>query len=150
MFLRLAWNLQVTWMCLRHSYRPYSTLARVNGPDHTAICMKPLSSRRTRLKRFVVFLCIFEYYNYIFFILMNVHEATGSLMNIILWISCMLFTLINTLFCGGGLYWIRFVASVRPSVCPSVCPSVSNSCLLYNSFTNERISFKLEWHIHLN
>ena len=35
-----------------------------------------------------------------------------------------------------GLYWIRFVASVRPSV--------SNSCPLYNSFTNERISFKLE------
>jgi len=24
------------------------------------------------------------------------------------------------------------------------------SCPLYNSFTNERISFKLEWHIHLN
>ena len=24
------------------------------------------------------------------------------------------------------------------------------SCPLYNSFTNGRISFKLEWHIHLN
>jgi len=24
------------------------------------------------------------------------------------------------------------------------------SCPLYNSLTNERISFKLEWHIHLN
>ena len=24
------------------------------------------------------------------------------------------------------------------------------SCLIYNSFTNGRISFKLEWHIHLN
>jgi len=23
-------------------------------------------------------------------------------------------------------------------------------CLLYNSFTNGRIFFKLEWHIHLN
>ena len=44
--------------------------------------------------------------------------------------------------CGGGLYWIRFVASVGPSV--------SNLCPLYNSFTNGRISFKLEWHIHLN
>ena len=43
---------------------------------------------------------------------------------------------------GGGLYWIRFVASVGRSV--------SNSCPLYNSFTNGRISFKLEWHIHLN
>ena len=37
--------------------------------------------------------------------------------------------------CVGGLYWIRFVASVGP---------------LYNSFTNGRISFKLEWHIQLN
>ena len=35
--------------------------------------------------------------------------------------------------CGGGLYWIRFVASVGRSV----GPSVSNSCPLYNSFTNE-------------
>ena len=43
---------------------------------------------------------------------------------------------------GGGLYWIRFVLSVGPSI--------SNSCPLYNSFTNGRISFKLEWHIHLN
>jgi len=34
------------------------------------------------------------------------------------------------------LYWIRFVASVGRSV--------SNSCPLYNSFTNGRISFKLE------
>ena len=42
----------------------------------------------------------------------------------------------------GGLYWIRFVASVGRSV--------SNSCPLYNSFTNGSISFKLEWHIHLN
>ena len=40
----------------------------------------------------------------------------------------------------GGLYWIRFVASVRRSV----GRSVSNSCPLYNSFTNGRISFKLE------
>jgi len=46
----------------------------------------------------------------------------------------------------GGLYWIRFVASVGRSV----GPSVSNSCPLYNSSTNGRISFKLEWHIHLN
>jgi len=46
----------------------------------------------------------------------------------------------------GGPYWIRFV----PSVGRSVRPSVSISCLLYNSFTNGRISFKLEWHIHLN
>jgi len=30
-----------------------------------------------------------------------------------------------------------------------VRPSVSNSCLLYNSFTNGRISFNLEWHTHL-
>ena len=41
---------------------------------------------------------------------------------------------------GGGLYWIRVVASVGPSV----GRSVSNSCPLYNSFTNGRISFKLE------
>jgi len=47
---------------------------------------------------------------------------------------------------GGLLYWIRFV----PSIGRSVCPSVSNSCPLYNSFTNGRISVKLEWHIHLN
>jgi len=52
--------------------------------------------------------------------------------------------------CGGGLYWIRFVASVGWSVGPSIRPSVSNSCPLYNSFTNGRISFKLKWHIHLN
>jgi len=32
----------------------------------------------------------------------------------------------------------------------SVGQSISNSCPLYNSFTNGRISFKLEWHIHLN
>ena len=36
---------------------------------------------------------------------------------------------------GGGLYWIRFVASVGRSV----RLSVSNSCPLYNSFTNGRI-----------
>jgi len=47
---------------------------------------------------------------------------------------------------GGGLYWIHFV----PSVGRSVGPSVSNSCPLYNLFINGRISFKLEWHIHLN
>ena len=45
-----------------------------------------------------------------------------------------------------GVYWIRFVASVGRLV----GPSVSNSCPLYNSFTNGRISFKLELHIHLN
>ena len=43
---------------------------------------------------------------------------------------------------GGGLYWIRFVASVGPSI--------SNSCPLYNSFTSGMISFKLVWHINLN
>jgi len=42
---------------------------------------------------------------------------------------------------GGGILDC-FVASVGQSV--------SNSCPLYNSFTNGRISIKLEWHIHLN
>jgi len=50
----------------------------------------------------------------------------------------------------GEVYWIRFVASVGPSVGPSVGRYFSNSCPLYNSFTNGRISFKLEWHIYLN
>ena len=50
----------------------------------------------------------------------------------------------STTKCGGGGY-TGFALSRR-----SVGRSVSNSCLLYNSFTNERISFKLEWHIHLN
>ena len=43
--------------------------------------------------------------------------------------------------------------AILDSLCPvgrSVRPSVSNSCPLYNSFTNGRISFKLEWHIYLN
>jgi len=44
----------------------------------------------------------------------------------------------------------RSVGCVGRSVGRSVGPSVSNSCPLYNSFTNGRISFKLEWHIHLN
>ena len=66
---------------------------------------------------------------------------------------------------GGGLYWIRFVASVGLSVSNS-CPlynSFTNggqifnkqilhimSCPLHNFFTNGGISFKLEWRIHLN
>ena len=37
---------------------------------------------------------------------------------------------------GGWLYWVRFVASVGRSI--------SNSCPLYNSFINGRISFKLK------
>jgi len=43
---------------------------------------------------------------------------------------------------GGG--------AILDSLCPvgrSVRPSVYNSCPLYNSFTNGRISFKLEWHV---
>jgi len=44
---------------------------------------------------------------------------------------------------GGG--YTGFALSRR-----SVGPSVANSCPLYNSFTNGRISFKREWHIHLN
>ena len=50
--------------------------------------------------------------------------------------------------CGGGGY-TGFALS-RRSVGRSVRPSVSNSCPLYNSFTYGRMSFKLEWHIHLN
>jgi len=42
----------------------------------------------------------------------------------------------------GG--YTGFALSVSRSVGPSVRPSVSNSCPLYNSFTNGRISFKLE------
>ena len=45
---------------------------------------------------------------------------------------------------GGG--YTGFALS-RRSVGQSVGRSVSNSCPLYNSFTNGRISFKLEWHI---
>ena len=41
--------------------------------------------------------------------------------------------------CGGGGGYTGFALSRR-----SVRPSVSNSCPLYNSFTNRRISFKLE------
>ena len=48
----------------------------------------------------------------------------------------------------GGAY-TGFALS-RQSVFRSVGRSVSNSCPLYNSFTNGRISIKLEWHIHLN
>ena len=48
---------------------------------------------------------------------------------------------------GGG--YTGFALS-RRSVGRSIGPSVSNSCPLYNSFTNGRISLKLEWHIHLN
>ena len=102
---------------------------------------------------------------------------------------------------GGGLYWIRFVASVGRSVGPSPIlvrsitplliegfPSNLNdtftstrgcaepmlpmcqlkvkvtvkcqilnkqildimSCPLYKPYTNGSISFKLDWHIHLN
>jgi len=43
--------------------------------------------------------------------------------------------------CGGG--YTGFALS-RRSVRRSVGPSVSNSCPLYNSFTNGRIAFKLE------
>ena len=46
------------------------------------------------------------------------------------------------------LRFLHLLSSSR--VGRTVRPSVSNSCPLYNSFTNERISFKLEWHIHLN
>ena len=49
--------------------------------------------------------------------------------------------------CGGG--YTGFALS-RRLVGRSVGPTVSNSCPLYNSFTNGRISFKLEWHIHHN
>ena len=50
---------------------------------------------------------------------------------------------------GGGAI-LDSLCPVGPLVGPSVRRSVSNSCPLYNSFTNGRISFKLEWDIHLN
>ena len=47
--------------------------------------------------------------------------------------------------CGGGYTGFALSRrSVGRSVGPSVGRSVSNSCPLYNSFTNGRISFKLE------
>ena len=56
---------------------------------------------------------------------------------------CYISTLLYPTTKCGGLYWIRFFPSVGRSVRPSVRPSVSNSCPLYNSFTNGRISFNL-------
>jgi len=72
----------------------------------------------------------------------NMYTGTSFFYNVNAYIFIQIHFYTPTTKWGGGLYWIRFVTLVGRSV--------SNSCPLYNSFTNERISFKLEWHIHLN
>jgi len=54
--------------------------------------------------------------------------------------------------CGWGAI-MDSLCHVRPSVHPSVGRSVGPSplsCLLYKSYTNWRIFFKLSWNVHLN
>ena len=57
----------------------------------------------------------------------------------------------------GGSVRLQFVSALYLKVKVTVKGQIFNkqilhimSCPLYNSFTNGRISFKLEWHIHLN